>query len=498
MKKIIRFTLIALVILMSLSLFGCSTINRLLFGGDPYAFSDIVLTQTDLNEYRVEFTANCGKDDVKVYITEGYRLSESAKPLEVDKSVDGKKVRFSFTREFNLGEDYYLWLVYGEKEARTSVTIPSHFPTISVEEDGSAIFNFNYTYGTPWGSFCDPNGKAVYMSNSPVFDSSAVLIEEGIEITVENALIPANMVDVNSYYFAVSTAKDGTVKSISSPVCIYDEIISQVKGISANLTNDLNLKVELSIPESAEISSLVSDCLGLMVKTDVADEIYLADCTYSNGIATLTVDCTNLIYEGLWYDMLLTWRGAVVMDVPKLFNGKQVDGLSSVKVDSVIYAITSWKPDDAPDSAAMLKVYYEKDTTKYADEILRGYIVTFISEPVATLNVTVTLRKGVTEAPVLAITGGDKTMLVSASGVLNEDGTYTYSLPVGEGMTEDDKWYDLRFFVGSTAYEMLKDSCITYDDFSDKYTNTTDARVYEFREWNGLLKLMYTNTVVTE
>ena len=98
----------------------------------------------------------------------------------------------------------------------------------------------------------------------------------------------------------------------------------------------------------------------------------------------------------------------------------------------------------------------------------------------------------------LAITGGDKTMLVSVSGVLNEDGSYTYSLPVTEGMTEADKWYDLRFFVGSTAYEMLKDSCITYADFSAKYTDNTAARVYEFREWNGFLKLMYTNTVVTE
>ena len=498
MKKILKFVLIALVVVLSLSLFGCSAINQLLFGGDPYAFSDIVLTQTDLNEYRVEFTANCGKDDVKVYVTEGYRLSESAKPLSVNKSVDGKNVRFSFTREFNLGEDYYLWLVCGDKEARTSVTIPSHFPTILVQEDGSAIFNFNYTYGTPWGSFCDPNGKAVYKSNSPVFDSSAVLIQDEIEITVENALIPASMVDSKSYYFAVSTAKDGAVKSISSPISIYDGIISQVKGISANLTNDLKLKVEIAIPESSEISSLVSSCLGLMVKSDTADEIYLADCTYSDGVATLTIDCSKLIYEGLWYDVLITWRGAVVMDAPKFFNGKQVDGLSSVKVDGVVYAITSWKADDAAESDAMLKVYFENDTTKYADEILRGYIVTFTTEPQATLNLTVTLRKDVTEAPMLAITGGDKTMLVSVSGVLNEDGSYTYSLPVTEGMTEADKWYDLRFFVGSTAYEMLKDSCITYADFSAKYTDNTAARVYEFREWNGFLKLMYTNTVVTE
>lgn len=498
MKKIIKFTLVALVILFSLSLFGCSAIERLFLGGDPYSFSDIVMTQTGVNEYRIEFTANCGNDDVDVYFTEGFRLSDATEPKQVEKSVDGRKARFSFTEQLNLGEDYYLWLVYGDKEAKISLTVPSMFPSITENDDGSAVFNFNYTYGTAWGSFCDPTGKAVYKSDSPVFDSSASLLYDEIDITQENCLIAADVFDKDSYYYAVSVAKEGLVKTVSRPVMIYDDIISQIEGISAKITNDLLLQVDIAIPESAEIADLVEDELQLLVKTDVADEIYLGDCSYSDGVATMSIDCTDLLFDGLWYDVIITWRGAVVMDVPKSFNGVQVDTVSTVKKDGILYNIVDWKPDDAPESEAMLKVYFEEDTTRYADEICASYIVTFTIDPTPTLNVTVKFKDGISEPPSLAITGGDKVKLACTEGSLNDDGSYSYSLPVHEAFTEADKWYDLRFFIDNTAYEMLKDSCITYADYSNKYTDNTNARIYEFREYNGLLKLMYTDIAVSE
>ena len=490
MKKIIRFTLVTLVILLSLSLFGCSTIERLFLGGDDYNISDIVMTQTDVNEFKIEFTANCGRDDVQVYFTEGFRLSESVEPKEVEKTGSGRNVRFSFTGRYNLGEDYYLWLIYGEKEAKISITIPSMFPTITVAEDGTATFNFNYTYGTSWGSFCDPTGKAVYKSESSVFDESATLIADGIDITEEHCVLGADGLD--GYFYSVSTAKEGLMKIISRPVMIYDSIIAEVDGISAKLTSDLMLQVDVEIDEGAEIADLVDENLGLMIKSDIADEIYLSNCTYSGGVATMSVDLTNLIFDGLWYDVIITWNGAVVMDVPKVFNGKQVDGLSTFKKDGILYYITSWAPEGAPETEAMLKVYFEEDTTRFADEILRSYLVTFTTDPTPTLNVTVKLKDGISKAPTLAITSGDKTMLVSAEGTINEDGTITYSLPVAEAMTTAGNWYDLRFFIDNTPYEMLKDSCITYANFAAKYNDDANARVYEFKEWNGLLKLNYT------
>ena len=494
MKNIIKIALITVSVLLLVgSLVGCSLFEQIFLGGYDYTFSDIVLTQTGVNEFNIQFTANCGYDDVDVYFTEGSRISPSVSPIDAERKVNGSNVTFNFTKTLDLGESYYLWLICGDKEAKISITAPSMFPNITLNDDGTANFNFRYTYGVAWDAFCDPEGKAIYKSNSPVFDSTATKIVDGIEITVEEGVIPADMLDPNCYYFSVSTAKEGNMKVISRPVMIFDNLISQIKGISAKITNDLKLQVEVEIPVSANISDLVSEYLQLVVKTDIADEIYVADCVYANGVATMTVDCTQLIYESLWYDMLLAWNGAIVMDVPKAFGGMPTITTSTVKKDGVIYSITSWGPDGAPESEHMLKVYFEEDTTRFVDEICKSYLVTFTTDPTPTLKVVAKFKDNVSAPATLAITAGDKTKLAYTSGTQNDDGTYTYTLAVEDALTAEGNWYDLRFFIGDTAYEMSKDSCIGYSDYAAKYYNSDNTRVYEFREWNGLLKLMFTN-----
>lgn len=495
MKRIIKIMLVVLTVLLCFSLFGCAAIKRWFLGGDPYSFSDIVMTQVGVDEFRIEFTANCGKDDVSVYFTEGFRLSESVKPVEVEKTVDGRKARFSFVKKLNLGENYYLWLVKGDKEAKTSITIPSAFPSVAKNEDGSATFSFNYTYGTPWGSFCDPTGKSVYKSNSPIFDDSAICIAENIDITQETCEIPADLFDENCYYFSVSDAKEGSVRNVSVPLVLPETVHGQFTGYSARITEDLELEVKVNIPNDSVVSANVQTSLQLVIKSDTAEEIYLGDCVYTDGVATMSIDLTSLIFDGLWYDVLLAWDGAIITDVPKTQGGVTVDTVSTVKKDGIVYNITGWKPEDRPELNEMMKVYFEVDATKYADEILKSYIVTFTTDPVPAINLTVKIKDGV-DVPTLNITGGDNVKIATAQGVLNDDGSYTYSLPVSEALTESDKWYDLRFFIGNTAYEMLKDSCITYADFAAKYEG--DERIYEFREWNGMLKLMYTDISVSE
>ena len=153
MKKLIKLTLVVLMITLTMSLVSCAAVQRLFLGGDPYSFSDIVMTQVGIREFEIEFTANTGKDKVEIYLTDGFRILESSKPEKVERVADGKNVRYSFTKELNLGEDYYLWIVSGKKEAKTSITAPSMFPSITRNDDGTATFEFKYTYGTAWGSF---------------------------------------------------------------------------------------------------------------------------------------------------------------------------------------------------------------------------------------------------------------------------------------------------------------------------------------------------------
>ena len=105
MKKNVKILILTLLLAMTLSLVGCSAIERLFLGGDPYSFSDIVVTQVGVDEFKIEFTANCGKENVNVYFTDGFRLLPTSVAKSVEKTVDGKNVRISFTEKLYLGED---------------------------------------------------------------------------------------------------------------------------------------------------------------------------------------------------------------------------------------------------------------------------------------------------------------------------------------------------------------------------------------------------------
>ena len=506
MKKTVKIILVILICSLTLSLFGCEALDDIknkFFGAiedvedaidsiGSYTFSDVVITQTGLNSFKIDFTVKCGEDPVYIYLTEGYRLTDSHKPKEVEKSKDGQKTRFSFTDTFDLGETYYIWAVYGEKQEKIGITAPSMFPVLMDRGDGEALFHFKYTYGTAWADFCDPEGKAIYASEKPVFDSDAKLIVDKIAITQEDYVIPADVFNPDMYYFAVSTVKEGLITIVSSPVIFPGNIVGQVNGITASITNDLYFRVDVEIAESSALANDNAELLQLLVKTDTADDVLVADCTYADGVATMMIDYNELAWDGVWYDVCLAWNGAVIAEVPQYFGGKQVNLSNTVKVDGIIYGIAGWKAEDAPEHSEMLKMYFEKDTTRYADEFCESYLVTFSVVPEPTINVTVNLKDGV-KTPVLAITAGDKTKLCEVEGTLNEDGSYTYALPVKSALATPDKWYDIRFFVDNTACEFLKDSCITYSDFAASYIDADGGRTYYFREYNGLLKLSYLN-----
>jgi len=488
MKTTAKIFIIILISILTLSLFSCDQLGGL-FG--TYEFSDVVLTQTGVNEFKIDFSVSCGNDDVQIYITEGFRLSDSAKPKEVTKTKDGLLTRFSLTETLDLAESYYIWVVNGDRQEKYSITPPSMFPVLIDQGNGEALFHFKYTYGTAWSDFCDETGKAIYQSANPVFDSTAKLIAKDIDITQEDYMIPADVFDPYMYYFAVSTAKDGEVTNISCPVSFPGNLISQVNGMSAMITNDLFFCVEVEIKKDSEIDKASAEHLQLLIKTDTADDVIVANCSYSNGVATMMVDYNALAWKGVWYDVCLMWRGAVIGDLPQYFSGKQVNNSSTVKVDGVIYGIAGWKAEDAPEHSEVLKMYLEDDTTRYTDEFCKNYTVTFSTDSEPTLIVTIVLNDDVKSAPVLALTGGDSTKLCEVRGTLNEDGSYTYALPVKSGMTTAGQWYDIRFFFGDIMCEFLKDSCITYADYAASYADAATGRTYTFKEYNGFLKIMF-------
>ncbi len=468
---------------------GCGGIRRGESEFYAYTFSDVVMTQTGVDSYAFEFSADCSGDDVAVYLTERDRIKPTDTPIQVSAVPDGGKTRFAFSRSLNLNEEYYLWVTGENKQAVLPLTVPSMFPSLDERVEGGAIFNFNYTYGVSWSSFCDPEGKAVYVSDKSSFDSSAEVVESNIAIINNECIVPESKYDAQKYYYSVTTAKNGLLTVISSPVVAGSGIKSQFVGMSASVTAGPKLKVEVKVDADGEIAAAQAEYLQLVVKSGTGDEIYGCSAEWNGGTAVMEFDCTDLIKPSLWYDICLAWRGAIITDVPKRFGGKDTVGASTVNDDGVIYSIVDWKPDGASDDEAMLKIYFEEDTARYAEEFCSAYRVSLNTQNGAALSVTLSLKENVHVPPELVLTGGSIVKLAVAEAADNGDGTYSYELPLGEALSEADKWYDIRLVFGTVYAELSKDECITNADFNKVYS--VGDRNYIFREYNGLLKISY-------
>lgn len=454
-----------------------------------YTFSDVVMTQTGINSYDFSFKADCAADDVKVYLTERDKIKDADKPLATEKVVEGENAKFSFSKELNLNEDYYLWVKGSNKEAVLPLTIPSMFPSMRVGEVG-VTFDFGYTFGVSWSSFCDPEGKAIYSSSSSSFDETAAAVAENIAITSGEYILSSSSFDESKFYYSVTTAKNGLLTIISSPVVVGEGIKSGITAVSAMLTSQPQLSVTVTADEDGEIYAEQAKYLQLVVKNNTGDEIYPVSAKWNEGTALMNFDCTNLLKEGVWYDLCLAWRGAIVMDLPKTYGGSGVVVSSTAKKDGFVYNITEWKDSGAPSGSEVLKLYFEKDLTRYAEEFLKSYRVTLTVGEKAMLNVTLELKDDVYVPPELVITQGSAAKKASVGGVKGDDGKYVYSLELGGALSEAGVWYDVRLDFGGVLAELTKDECISNTDFnSEKYV--LGDRKYKFREWNGFLKISF-------
>ena len=311
-----------------------------------YTLSDVVMTQKGVNTYSFEFSADCAGDGAKVYFTENDRIKNSDSPVDVESAENDGLVRYSFTSDLQLSEEYYLWVVSDEKEVMLPITAPSMFPSMETRVAGGAIFHFNFTTGVSWSSFCDPDGKAVYMGDNDVFDETAKPVAEGIVITEGDSVIAASKFDESKFYYSVTTAKNGLLKIISSPITLTSALFSQITDITATLNTKPSLEVGVELEENADIAQ--SADLQLVIKNSAGDEIYSANPVWKNNTAGFTFDCTMLLKADLWYDIALAYKGAIICDVPKFFGGSDIVDNYFTTVEGIDYCLTEWKADYAP------------------------------------------------------------------------------------------------------------------------------------------------------
>jgi hypothetical protein len=146
-EKLIKIGVAVLILAMTLSLCSCDVteltktvlgevggvLEDLMFRAD-YNFSDIRLTQKGINKFEISFIADSGNDDVEIYLSNSFSKIGNAEAEKVTKTPIGDDlVHFSFTKELDLAEDKYLWISCGDKATVASFTVPSAFPTVTLE-----------------------------------------------------------------------------------------------------------------------------------------------------------------------------------------------------------------------------------------------------------------------------------------------------------------------------------------------------------------------------
>lgn len=477
MKKLkILICLAAALILIATAFSACAPVRESEDDYVTYTLSNVVMTQTGINEYDFQFDVDSGSEDINVYLTERDRLKNTDVALTVTKTVNGQNAHVGFSKALQLSEEYYLWIV-GEKEVMLPITAPSMFPSME-PTSGGVMFHFNYSYNVSWSSFCDPTGRAVYSSAKPTFDNDASVIRQGLQITEQDYIIPEAEFSADKYYYSVTTAKNGLLKIISAPVSLSDSVLGQIEDISAKLSSVggvPTMTVSVVPADGRDLALTQASDLQLFVKNDVGDEIYSSTPVWDEGKAVMNFDCSNLIVAGKWYDVCFAYRGAMIGDVPVEWNDSNVGTSGSVTGTNLIkYSFADFE--------GQLKIYYDYPPVDAYDYC--NYTVAF-DEQSESLTVTVSKIFGNNPIPTLAITSGSTERLLEANYRIS-GGSYVYSVSL-KNFGEAGIWYDVRLFFGNICAETIKDSAA---QFGTEFT--VGGRTYSFKEYDGLLKITYT------
>lgn len=185
---------------------------------EPYVSSsisqiDIVQKQKNTFEYTVKSDL-LPSEKTKVFITKYDKINNDLEPIDYI-AEDGK---FIFTKEVD-DDFYFIQIVEENKKVIMAINRPQMEPSLISDERGN-ILTYNFINGTSWSSFCDQTGKAIYRSESSVFNEDAILIEEKINMLESNVTIDFNPNMTEPYYFIVLSSKNGIVRYISLPYTI--------------------------------------------------------------------------------------------------------------------------------------------------------------------------------------------------------------------------------------------------------------------------------------
>ncbi|MFA5421767.1 MAG: glycoside hydrolase [Bacilli bacterium] len=430
-------------------------------------FGHIEIVQKSVEQYELLIAMDKPYADVefRVGASDIYQESEIVSTAKIDEST--------YKAVLNMNaQDIYLWAISGQKTAFLPLSLPKMQPNVVVEENIATI-SFGLDIATSWSSFCDPYGKAIYRSSSPLFDETA----EQVNVTGGDVVDPIyileetyqddNYDDAKPYYFLVMEGKNGLTKFVSYPLVDGTKLFDAPHLTLNNVAGQPILHVTAAIIGSASPSDLK-----LKIKEVHGESFEIA----SSSLASLDYqfDCSALTKSGTWYDILI---------IDKTTDAEY--GLPDSAMEKINFTIGQ-KRYGLKEWSYLAKIAF--DNLNYfgavADlEVTAGVpylVVDGFKDDENSAELLITY---------LDSAESSKVTLVTAANEAAELGKFSFAVDLGQ-LTDAGVYYDIVLNIDSVHSDMTSDMALNI-----AREIAGDGRVYRFQRWEGYLKVTFSNEV---
>jgi hypothetical protein len=346
------------------------------------------------------------------------------------------------------------------------LSLPKMSPSLTFEE-GIATINFGLDIETSWSSFCDPYGKAIYKSSTPLFDENA----EQVNITPNDIVDPIYILeetyqDVNydpamPYYFLVMEGKNGLTKFISYPLVEGEALFSVPSMTLANISGSPLLHVTATITGATP-----PEQLKLFVKEVGGEQFEMSSASTSQ--LDYTFDCSQMSKSGVWYDLVIIDKNTdIIYDLPSSAMEK-----NNITIGDSRFGFKEW--------GGLAKIAF--DDLNYFGPVADLQIVS----NVPTLVVEGSLEGNVTAELLLTFwNGATSETLLTANNESLIANRFLFNVDL-RGLQQAATYYDVVLYIDGIKSDMTSDMTLNF-----ARSIADGGRTYRFQKWEGLLKVAF-------
>jgi len=428
---------------------------------ESIGFTKVDIVQKTLDRYEVNATLDKEYSDVGFHLGTSDIYAES----QIVESSPITSTSYGLSLSSDPG-DMYLWAKAGELSGVLPLTIPRMTPSLLIDE-GIATINFGLDITTSWSSFCDPYGKAIYRSATPLFDASA----EQVNVTESGVVDPIYILTETysdehyeaskPYYFLVMAGKNGLSKFVSYPLATDSTLFVNPAMSISNVSGVARLNVTATI--SGNVSS--SD-LTLAIK-EISGERHEVASESESGLL-FTFDCSQMSKAGTWYDLtIVNELTGAEYDLPATAMSR-----NNITIGLRRYGFKEW--------SGLAKIAF--DNLNYANA--SADIILEATTPV--LKVEGTMADSSSAELMIAYWDGSASItLATCANMASISGRFAFAFDLTSLITSGT-YYDIVLAVDGIPSDMTSDMAINIARSLD-----FEGRQYAFRTWEGLLKVTF-------